>query len=430
MIDVGTRLGRYVITDLVGRGGMATVFKAYHADLDRHVAIKVLPDFFAQDPVMRERFQQEAVAIARLRHPNVLAVYDYGEESGSPYIVSEFIEGGTLADRMDGRAMGGEEVSRSLSPVAAALDYAHNQSILHRDVKPANILVGADGLPVLGDFGLAKMMASTQRLTQVGTPLGTPEYMAPEQSLGQEVTGAADIYSLAVIAYEMLVGELPFTGPTPPAVMMAHIQTPPPSARERNPDIPQPVEEALMRGLAKDPGERHRTAGQLLQAIFTASSPAMSTASGTVVAVMLRPDADLAVSRWRSQLVELREVRKRCLMAFGGEDLGVQGDRMVGVFSGPLPAVRCCATVRAEAAKLDISMSAGIDMGEIVRGTGVVAGPAVTAARALADGAAAGEIVVSEDVREIVEQFGPSFAETTVDGSGTDTRAFRLSQTG
>ncbi|GAC1342410.1 MAG: hypothetical protein NVSMB29_14080 [Candidatus Dormibacteria bacterium] len=428
VIEPGVQLGRYVITDFVGRGGMASVYKAYHSGLDRHVAIKVLPDFFAQDPVARERFQQEAVAVAKLRHPNILAVYDYGEESGVPYIVSEFIEGGTLTDRMAGRALTGEEVSRLLAPVAAALDYAHAQGILHRDVKPTNIMLGAEGMPILGDFGLAKMLSGGQRLTQVGATLGTPEYMAPEQSLGQEVTVAADIYSLAVIAYEMLVGDVPFSGPTPVVLMLAHIQTPPPPPRERNPELSQNVEEALLRGLAKVPAERYPSASQLVQAIFTAASPTTTTTKGTVVAVTLRPDPNAPVSDWRQQLTELREIRQRCLLAFGGEDMGAQGDKMLGIFAGPLPAVRCCDTVRSQAHKMGIVMSAGIEMGEVVHGTGFAAGGAVEGAAAFSSLAPPGELVVSEMVQDIVSQFGPQFEElTAVPGGG---RSFRLSQAG
>jgi len=184
MLELGSRLGRYEVLELVGRGGMASVYRGHHTDLDRPVAIKVLPEFLAEDEIARERFRQEARAIARLRHPNILSVFDYGEEQGITYIVSEFVEGGTLADRITA-AMAPEEAARLLSPVSNALDYAHGQGILHRDVKPANILVGADGQPVVGDFGLARLMdGAGQRLTVAGSALGTPEYMAPEQARG------------------------------------------------------------------------------------------------------------------------------------------------------------------------------------------------------------------------------------------------------
>src|SRR5260370_13022882 len=199
----GDTIGPYSIIEQVGRGGMATVHKAYQASLARYVAIKVLPAFFAEDAGFRERFQQEAIAIAKLRHPNILVVFDYGEENGITYLVSEFIESGTLVEQL-GAPLPLDYALTSLTPLASALDYAHARSILHRDIKPSTILLARDGTPVLSDFGLAKMMGSMPRLTLTGMTVGTPEYMAPQQGMAEQVGPPAANYPLAVAPSHIL----------------------------------------------------------------------------------------------------------------------------------------------------------------------------------------------------------------------------------
>jgi len=199
----GSFLGPYRIVDQLGRGGMATVYKALQPALERYVAIKVLPAGMLQDAGFQVRFQQEAVAVARLRHPNIVAVYDYGEHEGTPYLVMEYVEGGTLAEQLGANLPIGYVV-RMLGPVASALDYAHAQGIVHRDVKPSNVLLRLDGTPILSDFGIAKLINSAHRLTGTGGVLGTPAYMAPAQALGEEIGPPADHYALAVVALAVL----------------------------------------------------------------------------------------------------------------------------------------------------------------------------------------------------------------------------------
>src|ERR1700682_2096114 len=211
-------LGSYRILERIGRGGMATVYRAHHEGLERYVAIKVLPDFFAEEEVYRERFQHEARSIGRLKHPNILEVFDYGQEEGVTFIVMELVEGGTLEDRL-GAPMELEDVVRTLEPLAGALDYAHARGIMHRDIKPSNILLQKDGTPVLADFGLALMAGSTRRITATGMVMGTPEYMSPEQAADEPLGPASDRYSLAVVAYQMLTGRVPFDADTPAAVL-------------------------------------------------------------------------------------------------------------------------------------------------------------------------------------------------------------------
>ncbi|TMD25432.1 MAG: serine/threonine protein kinase, partial [Chloroflexi bacterium] len=221
-LQQGDSLGAYRVLERIGRGGMATVYRAYHPALDRYVAIKVLPDFFADDPDYRERFQQEARSVARLKHPNILEVFDFGSEDGIAYLVLELVEGGTLADRL-GKPMDLRDAIDVLEQLAGALDHAHQHGILHRDIKPSNILLRADGTPVLADFGLAKMAGSLRRLTGSGTVMGTPEYMSPEQAADEPLGPASDLYSFAIVAYEMLTGRVPFQGDTPAATLLSHV---------------------------------------------------------------------------------------------------------------------------------------------------------------------------------------------------------------
>jgi serine/threonine protein kinase len=265
----GVNVGPYLIVEQIGRGGMAAVYKAYEESLARHVAIKVLPEFFAEAKEYRVRFQVEAVAVAKLRHQNILSVFAYGEENGTPYIVSEFVDGGTLAERLNG-AMKVEEVVTLLAPIASALDYAHVQGVLHRDIKPSNIMLLGDGTPVLTDFGLAKLLES-ETITLTGQVLGTPEYMAPELCTGGVAGPRTDIYSLGVVAYEMLTARVPFKGNTPGATIVAQIREPLPPAEELNPDLPLAVAAVLHKALSKDPNDRYQTAQELVSALATPS---------------------------------------------------------------------------------------------------------------------------------------------------------------
>ena len=283
----GSLLGPYEIVDQLGRGGMAAVFKAYQPALERHVAIKVLPEFYAGDPDFKSRFHREAVAVASLRHPNILHVFDHGEHDGLTYIVTELVEGGTLDDKL-GAPIPPDKALAILEPVASAIDYAHAQGVLHRDIKPSNILIARDGSPVLGDFGLAKMTGTKLRLTRTGMIVGTPEYMAPEQCAGEEPGPAADIYSFAVVAYEMLTGKVPFSAKTPAAVILAQIQSPLPPPHSINPDLTSAVEAALSRGLAKAPEDRPASCAEFVRSLSAAPGPG-PVKTAAAVATSSRP---------------------------------------------------------------------------------------------------------------------------------------------
>ncbi len=270
-LEPGTRLGPYQILGELGRGGMATVYRAYQPTLEREVALKVLPDFLVEQPGFKARFHREAVAVARLQHPNILSVFDHAEQDSVTYIVSEYVEGGTLAARL-GAPIQLDYCVRLLRPVADALDYAHSEGVVHRDVKPSNILLDRRGVPILSDFGLARIAetAESERLTQTGAMVGTPTYMAPEQCAGHEAGPPADIYALGVIAFEMITGRVPFNAPTPLGVIAAHQMTPPPSPRKLNPSLPESVVQPILTCLAKDPRQRQETATEFIEQLAIA----------------------------------------------------------------------------------------------------------------------------------------------------------------
>lgn len=266
-MDIGKTLGSYGIVDEIGSGGMAIVYRANQPSLGRQVAIKVLSPELARDKVFRERFLREARTIAQLAHPNILPVYDSGQdpETGALYFVMQLVEGGALSQRL-GQPMEVEAAVRITAQIARALDYAHKRGLIHRDVKPANVLLTPDGHPLLSDFGIARMMDGTH-LTQTGVSLGTPAYMSPEQARGGLVDHRTDIYALGVMIYEMLSGQLPFKSDTPVGMLHQHAFVAPPPLHILRPDLPKSLEKVIMRALAKDPNQRYASAGELADAL-------------------------------------------------------------------------------------------------------------------------------------------------------------------
>ncbi|MCP3958247.1 MAG: protein kinase [bacterium] len=255
---IGQRFGRYRIESCLGAGGMAEVFRATDDKLDRQVAIKVVLPAFAAEEQFQVRFVHEARAVARLEHPNILPIYDFGEHGGMPFLVMPLIEGGTLADRMLGRPLPPAQVVAWVGDLASALDAAHAAGVLHRDIKPGNVLIGREERLFLADFGIAKMCDAT-RLTRTGTVVGTPVYMAPEVAAGRPATSDSDRYSLAVMAYEMLAGRPPFEGENVLSILHQHATSPVPPITTRVADLPPGVDEALDLALRKDPETRPGT---------------------------------------------------------------------------------------------------------------------------------------------------------------------------
>ncbi len=256
---VGKTLDGCVITDLLGQGGMARVYRAHQTHLDRDVAIKVLPPYYASDQNFVLRFEQEARSLARLSHPNILVVHDAGDEQGLLYIIMEYIAGGTLRDYMT-QSMSLREVTRIIREVASALAYAHERGIVHRDVKPVNVLMDTSKRAVLSDFGIAKVMATSAVMTRSGAGVGTPEYMSPEQCRGGQVDARADIYALGVMLYEMLTGHTPFEADNYTALAHSHIYEPPPPPSKYNPRISPAVQAVTLKALEKNPADRFQQA--------------------------------------------------------------------------------------------------------------------------------------------------------------------------
>jgi tRNA A-37 threonylcarbamoyl transferase component Bud32 len=273
-VDVPTSFGRdgaYRIESLVGRGGFATVHKAYQASLDRYVALKILRPEVLQEEAALERFQREARVAARLSaHPNIVTIYDCGEQDGVAYLVLEYIEGTTLERRLD-QPISATEIERIIMAVGSALDYAHAHQFVHRDVKPANVLLGDDGRIFLSDFGIAKLLDTVTAAT--GGVLGTVEYMSPEQILGATVDARSDVYTFGAMVYRMFAGRPPFEGSLT-SVMYKHVNDPPPPLLSGGPPMPPAVDAVVRRALLKDPAERHASAGEFAAELAKALRPA------------------------------------------------------------------------------------------------------------------------------------------------------------
>lgn len=261
---IGKTLGKYELRERIGRGGMAEVYKGYHAALDRNVAIKILHPFLGEDPAFKERFETEARNIAKLRHPNIVQVYDFDHDDRRDlyYMVMEYIGGPTLSARLMALEFQGlhftvmEAVSITRK-LADALAYAHSRGMVHRDIKPGNVMFDADGRVVLTDFGIARIVSGPS-MTASGSMVGTPAYMSPEQGLGQSGDHRSDIYSLGVVLYQLVTGTIPFGGDTPIAIVLKHVNDPLPPPSNLNPDIPDGLERIIYKALSKAPEDRYQ----------------------------------------------------------------------------------------------------------------------------------------------------------------------------
>ena len=282
-------IGRYEVKSEIARGGMATVFHAYDPRFERDVAIKVLPMAFLHDPQFRVRFEREAKMIALLEHPAIVPVYDFGEESGQPYIVMRYMSGGSLTDRLKEGALSLAETAQLITRMAPAMDAAHARNIIHRDLKPGNILFDQYGNAYLSDFGIARIIVEGSATLTGEAILGTPAYMSPEQIQGEKkIDGRSDIYALGVLIYQMLCGQAPYVSDTPARVMMMHVLEPVPNIQKVRADLPAGVEAVVAKAMAKDPKDRYSTAGELaadLEAIVHGSPGTIPLAASTATMV-------------------------------------------------------------------------------------------------------------------------------------------------
>jgi len=322
----GATFGAYRIIEPLGRGGMASVYKAYEAALDRYVALKVLPGEFLHDETFAERFRREAKVVARLEHPNIIPIHAFGIEGGIPWMAMRLVPGGALSSLLRSGRLARERTIAILGGVADALDYAHGKGVVHRDVKPQNILLDEAERVYLADFGIAKMVEGTGALTQTGMITGTPQYMAPEQAIGQTIDQRVDIYATGVVAYEMLTGQVPFSADTPVAVLMKHVTEPIPVPAAT--EVPEPLVRALLKSMAKKPEDRWPTARAFVTALEqglaeapTADVPVSATT--TVRAPAARPARTIPPPPRTAAARPPAPARSRVGLVLGGLGLAV-----------------------------------------------------------------------------------------------------------
>ena len=282
-LEAGTQVGPYSIESLLGEGGMGRVYKA--SGPDGAVAVKIVKEEMAADETFRKRFIREAQVAQRIDHPHVLGVLETGEHEGIPWMSQPFVGGGSLEDRLEKYgALDLHLVVAICRQVAEGLDVLHSNGLIHRDLKPGNILVDEQGLPFIGDFGLAKDQGHEGTvLTRPGQALGSMDYMAPEQIRGEEVSGQTDVYALACMIFELLTGQPPFADRVGMRIMWAHLQDPPPNANEVKSSVPVAVGEAILKGLEKEPSDRPASASEFMRLVADAAGPPPDADAPTVI---------------------------------------------------------------------------------------------------------------------------------------------------
>lgn len=290
------KIGRYEIKGELGRGGMATVYRAWDPSFEREVAIKVLPRELLHDPQFRDRFRREIKTIASLEHPAIVPVYDVGEEGDVPYFVMRFMPGGSLSQWIEKGKFSLEDAARIIERLSSALAYAHRHGLIHRDLKPDNILFDNNGDPFISDFGVAKITDSSTNMTGSGI-IGTPAYMSPEQAQGEPVDARSDIYGLGVIIFQMLSGHQPYEATTPMGVAVKHITDPVPDILSINPELGPATDKVIKTAMAKDRDQRYPTATELSRALHEAAFGSAPQASSATVAAGTAPASSQAQAR-------------------------------------------------------------------------------------------------------------------------------------
>lgn len=270
---IGKKIGGYEILELIGRGGMASVYRAHQVSMNRTVALKVLPSQYLNDDTYMHRFHREVKIVAQLEHRNIVPVHDYGEEFEQPYIVMRYMAGGSIDDLLVDGAMELDQIVKILDQISPALDYAHSKNVLHRDLKPSNVLMDDNGGAYLTDFGIARILGDPASSITTQGVVGTPSYMSPEQAQGQTLDNRSDIYSLGVMLFEMATGRRPFESDTPYTIAVMHVTQPPPHPRSINPNIPLAVEHVILTCMSKNRDSRYKDAVTLAEALRRAVSP-------------------------------------------------------------------------------------------------------------------------------------------------------------
>src|SRR5919197_4029475 len=369
-IPAGASIGAYVVESPLGRGRMGVVYRAYHPRLQRWAAIKLLPPFGNTEEA-RQRFEREARAVARLRHRNILSVFDFGDFNGQPYMVMEYMPNGSLQERVPKQPLEPQQALDLLKPLADALDYAHAQGVVHRDVKPANVFLDGEWQPVLADFGLAKMY-SEESITMSGMVSGTPSHMAPEQARGSVPTGKADLYALAVIAFQLLSGRLPFTGAAVMDILYQHVNDPPPAPSSFNAALTPGIDMVIAKGLAKDPNQRWETCGVMIAALESAVRGHFD--ERTVVMPMrvpAKPAKATARGRARRALLALSGAGAVAVLAIVGVAVFLTLGRTTdGGLTLPSPPVRISPAASPVVRHLSVQPASPLVMGSVVTVSG------------------------------------------------------------
>ncbi|MGB1288260.1 MAG: serine/threonine protein kinase [Aggregatilineales bacterium] len=264
---IGKQLGQFTILEEIGRGGMATVYSAMQQSMNRKVAVKILPVHFMHDPGFLERFEREVEVISSLEHPHILPIYEYGETDGVPYIAMRYLGGGSMAQMVRRGVPEIKDLDKAFSQVASALDYAHLHGVIHRDLKPGNIMLDEHGNAYLSDFGIARVMGSDMTGSAI---IGTPAYMSPEQAHGMAIDARSDIYALGIVLFELITGREPYQAETPMGLLLMHINEPLPDMHDLRDDLPYGVVEVIETATAKEPDERYSSAGEMAEAFSAA----------------------------------------------------------------------------------------------------------------------------------------------------------------
>ena len=319
---LGSYIGKYKMEELIGRGGMAEVYKAYQVNLDRHVAIKVMHKFLADDQDFLQRFEREARAMAASKHPNIVDVYDFDVDNDYYYIVMDYLSGGTLKNQIDRLTLEGGIIDltraiRIILEVSDGLAFAHKRGMIHRDIKPANIMFNDHGAAVLTDFGIARMVNRTSNTT-TGSMIGTPAYMSPEQGLGEPGDHRSDIYSLGVLSYHLLTGQLPHEGDTPLSVVLKHINEVPVPPSRINTKLPGTIEKIILKALEKNPEHRYQTVQEMGRELRIAAKALKEiTETGMI------PSALLDIRQGKTKQVNGRELMDNSITIPGTEDVSL-----------------------------------------------------------------------------------------------------------